>query len=177
MNTSLKTILFVTLVSVLNLTFGQTIDVQNSFIKFTASNMGTEAKGEFRKFAGSITFDPNDLSKSNFNISIDVNSINTKNKMRDEHLREEEFFGVKNHPNITFSSTKVIKIEGQYHITGTLTMKGITKEITFPFAYDNGSFNGGFSISRNEFKIGNSEAGSKSDLVNIQIHCTVKPNE
>ena len=66
-----------------------------------------------------------------FELSIKAESVNTNNKMRDEHLHSPDFFNTKQFPTLTFTSTKVKKVDGGYEVTGDLTMHGVTKPVTF----------------------------------------------
>ena len=85
--------------------------------------------------------------------------------MRDNHLRKEEYFDVGKYPAINFISTKITTDgaePGTYIIFGRLTMKGVTREISFPFKVTqqtNGlTFSGKFNINRKDFNVGGSAA-------------------
>jgi polyisoprenoid-binding protein YceI len=105
------------------------IDPAHTSFGFTAIHMMiSKVPGEFEKFSGTITYDPQDLANSKANISIDVNSINTRTEQRDHHLRSPDFFDAAKYPTITFVSTKFTP----GYITGKLTMKDVTKDITIP---------------------------------------------
>jgi len=133
-----------------------------SSVKFKIKNLGVTITGSFSGLAGQIQFDPANLASSNFEATIDVSTINTGIDMRDEHLRKEEYFDAKNYPKIKFVSTKVTPSNRSetLYIYGNLTIKNITKEISFPFkstAQDGGYlFSGEFKINRRDFKVGGS---------------------
>jgi polyisoprenoid-binding protein YceI len=133
---------------------------KDSEIKFRIKNLGVGVNGSFNGLEGKFEFDPHNLSSSTFEASIDVNSINTGINMRDNHLRSEDYFDVKNYPRIKFVSTKVVENdkEGNYVIYGKLTIKKTTKEISFPFTAspENGGirFKGEFSLDRRDYKVG-----------------------
>ena len=78
--------------------------------------------------------DPADLTTLKASVQIVANSVNTDNQKRDDHLRSAEFFDVQNNPDITFATTKVEKSGEDYLLTGNLTMRGVTKEITLAAA-------------------------------------------
>ena len=106
-----------------------TIDPAHTSFNFTVKHMMiSNVPGGFDKFSGQIIYDPKDLASSSANVSIDVNSINTKIDKRDAHLKSPAFFDADKFPSITFVSTKFTPTE----ITGNLTMKGVTKEVTIP---------------------------------------------
>jgi len=75
----------------------------------------------------------NDITKSSVEFSAIASSIDTGVAARDNHLRTADFFDVEKYPQISFKSTKVEKKGNEYLITGDLTIKGITKQISFPF--------------------------------------------
>jgi len=95
--------------------------------------MISNVKGQFPGVSGKILYDENDLSKSSIEVIIKVASINTNDEKRDEHLRSPDFFDAEKFPEITFKSTKIEKAGEAYLVTGALTMRNVTKEISFPF--------------------------------------------
>jgi len=106
-----------------------TIDPAHTSFAFSVKHMMiSNVPGEFDKFSGTIAYDAADLANSSANISIDVGSINTRIDKRDAHLKSPDFFDAAKFPNITFVSTKFTANT----ITGNLTMKGVTKEVTIP---------------------------------------------
>jgi polyisoprenoid-binding protein YceI len=131
-----------------------------SKVSFRIKNLGFNTTGSFSGLAGVITFNPADPGGCSFDVHIDASSVNTGNDMRDNHLRAGDFFDVKNYPQIRFVSAKVsaTKKNGTLFVSGKLTMKGITKEISFPFTaqpiQDGYLFNGEFMINRRDFKVG-----------------------
>ena len=106
-----------------------TIDPAHTSFAFTVKHMMiSNVPGEFDKFNGQIIYSPDDLANSKANVTIDVASINTRIEKRDAHLKSPDFFDAAQFPTITFVSTKFTPTA----ITGNLTMKGVTKEITIP---------------------------------------------
>ena len=106
-----------------------TIDPAHTSFDFTVKHMMiSNVPGEFDKFSGQVTYDTNDLANSKADVTIDVSSINTHIDKRDAHLKSPDFFDAAKYPTITFVSTKFTPTS----ITGNLTMKGVTKEITIP---------------------------------------------
>ncbi len=90
----------------------------------------SNVRGEFQKFSGAVQLDDKDVSKSSVDVTIQAASIDTANGDRDKHLRSADFFDVEKFPTITFKSTKVEKAgDGKLHVTGNLTMKGVTKPV------------------------------------------------
>jgi polyisoprenoid-binding protein YceI len=145
-----------------------------SKINFKIKNLGFNSAGSFSGLKGSILFDPGDLSKSRFDVTVEANSVNTDNDMRDSHLREESYFDVKNYPLIRFVSSKVTLStkKGVLFIFGKLTIKNKTEDISFPFtATPSGGgyiFEGEFNINRRDFEVGGSS--TLSDKVVVSLH-------
>lgn len=106
-----------------------TIDPAHTSFGFTVQHMMiSNVPGEFDKFSGQIIYSPADLANSKANVTIDVSSINTRVDRRDADLKGPNFFDAAKFPTITFVSTKFTPTA----ITGNLTMKGVTKEVTIP---------------------------------------------
>ena len=156
--------------------FGQLHPVAKaSSINFTIHNFGFKTGGLLAAPEGDILFNPDDLSKSSFRITIKSGSINTENDSRDEHLRAEDYFDVKNYPLIRFVSETIqaANKKGSYVALGTLTIKNKSKEIELPFtAYKNGNgwlFAGSFNMNRRDFGLGGSSTISNGLTVNIKV--------
>ncbi len=110
-----------------------TIDPVHSEIGFKVRHLLAKVSGRFTKFSGSIKVDPADIAKSSVEVSIDAASVNTDNEARDKHLKSPDFFDVAKFPAITFKSTAVKEVsKGKLQITGDLTIKGVTRSVTFP---------------------------------------------
>ena len=109
-----------------------TVDPVHSSISFMIEHAGiSNIHGRFNAFSGKITIDSADPAKSSFALSIPIDSIDTNNAKRDEHLRAPDYFNAKQFPNMTFQSTKVKPIDGGFEVTGDLTLHGVTKPVTF----------------------------------------------
>src|SRR5829696_1986683 len=108
-------------------------DKAHSFIGFKVRHMGlVEVPGFFRDFTGAVSFDPADVTKSTVEFTAKVTSVDTGVAGRDKHLRTADFFEVEKYPDMTFKSTKVEKKGKNLQVTGDFTLKGVTKQITFP---------------------------------------------
>jgi polyisoprenoid-binding protein YceI len=130
-----------------------------SEVKFSIKNLGLEVEGSFSGLSGSVFFDKGDIAKSSVSVSVVSSSIKTGIGLRDRHLKKEEYLAVEKFPVISFVS-KTISVQGKgtYLMVGYLTLKGVTKEVTFPFSIreiSNGIImNGSFSINRRYFNVG-----------------------
>ena len=88
--------------------------------------------GRFNDPTGSFALDEADVTKSSFNIELDVTKVDTGNEKRDAHLKSPDFFNAKQYPKITFksSSAKKGEAENSLEVAGELTMHGVTKPVT-----------------------------------------------
>lgn len=109
------------------------IDTSHTNIEFGVKHMMvTTVRGTFTNFDGTITVDPSNLLNSKVEGWIELDSINTRDANRDNHLRSADFFDAANYPRMTFVSKRIEKVGGdEYKVTGDLTIKGVTKEFTF----------------------------------------------
>ena len=114
------------------------IDNAHTSVGFSVKHMMvSKVKGSFGKLEGTIVGNPEDLTGAQIDFKIDVASINTNNEDRDNHLRSADFFETEAHPQITFVSTNIVKKDDdEYDLTGDITVKGITKQITFKAEYE-----------------------------------------
>jgi len=150
---------------------------KGSTVNFTIKNFGFNVTGTFTGLQGDITFDPANPKAASFDISIDAASVNTDNSLRDSHLREEGYFDVKDYPRIHFVSTNISPAKaGKFVITGKLTIKKQTQEISFPFsatASDGGYlFKGTFNIKRKDYSVGGTSTVSDNLDVSLNILAT-----
>ena len=109
------------------------IDPAHSAAHFSVRHlMISNVRGEFTKVSGNAVLDPTDPPKSTLEVIIDATSIDTREPQRDEHLRSADFLDVANHPTITFRSKKITPAgTDHYKVTGDLTIRGVTREVTF----------------------------------------------
>lgn len=107
------------------------LDADHSTAQFKVRHlMISNVKGVFEKISGTLTLNDQDITASSVNVSIDVASVNTNIKKRDDHLRSPDFFDVAKFPTMTFVSTKVVKAgKDKMNVYGNLTIKGITRPI------------------------------------------------
>lgn len=110
------------------------VDLPHTSISFSVKHMViSTVRGSFTRFEGKLIYDEKDISKWKVSGKIYVDSINTNNEDRDKHLMSKDFFDVEKYPFITFESKSFKKDRDNYICIGTLTMKGVSKEIEIPF--------------------------------------------
>jgi len=133
----------------------QTIDSGKSSVNFSIENMKIRTvTGTFTGMKGEIRFDETDLANSNFMVTIETASINTENKKRDDHLRNEDFFHVEEYPLISFESSSILRTSSGFLTSGMLNMHGISREVEIPFTYSTNQFVGILEVNRFDYKIG-----------------------
>jgi polyisoprenoid-binding protein YceI len=154
------------------------VDPVHSSVSFKISHIGLSwVHGRFNQFSGNFTLD-GDADKCEFAMSIKVESVDTNNKKRDEHLQSPDFFNVKQFPTLTFKSTAVKKIKDGYEVTGDVTMHGVKKSVTFPLVggreaeFPKGTkrtgFTAAFTLKRSDFGM-DKFAEALGDEVNIDV--------
>lgn len=131
---------------------------EESYVTFEANSTFGSVDGKIPGIEASIVFSENDLENSSFIATNQPKNLDTDNKKRDKHLRSDDYLDVEKFPLIQFVSKKIEKAEQGFSVTGDLTIKETTKEITFPFTFENqgnrGVFKGNFTINRTDFHVG-----------------------
>jgi polyisoprenoid-binding protein YceI len=109
-----------------------TLDSTHSRVGFSVSHMVVSSvSGRFKQFGGKVELDEANLTKSQVEITIKAESIDTDDAKRDEHLRSPDFFDAKKFPTLLFKASKIVKAGGnKYKVTGDLTIHGVTKVVT-----------------------------------------------
>jgi len=107
-----------------------TLDPAHSNIQFTVSHlMVSKVTGEFSEFSTDVKIEDGKLVEAS--ATIEVDSIDTDNEKRDNHLKSADFFDAEKHPEITFESTKIEKDK----LHGKLTIHGVTKEVALDYSF------------------------------------------
>lgn len=150
---------------------------RGSEVKFTIRNFGFGVDGSFKGLEGSIHFDPEHPAEGHFDVSIDAGTVNTDNSLRDGHLRDDGYFDVQHYPRIRLVSTAIVsKGGGLYQLTGQLTIKNVTKEVSFPFSVqatgEGPRFSGSFTINRKDFGVGGNSTISNELTVTLEVLAT-----
>jgi polyisoprenoid-binding protein YceI len=127
------------------------IDPMHSEVQFKVKHLViSTVTGFFKSFEGTLETVNDDFEDSEIFFSIDINSVDTNQSQRDEHLKSAEFFDAANYPKMTFKSTSFKKTgDDEYELTGDLTIKGVTKSV---------KLNAEYGGSTNDF-YGNTKAG------------------
>ena len=131
------------------------IDSAHALIEFSVTHMMiAKVRGRFNEFSGVVELNENDPEKTNVSVEIDVNSIDTRSKQRDDHLRSPDFFNIAEYPKMDFNSTNVEVLDKKKAIlTGDLTIKDITKPVSLNVVFNGmskspwGTTSAGFSAT------------------------------
>lgn len=135
------------------------IDPAHSEISYSVKHLGiAKSRGRFTGISGQVVTAEHILD-STVSADIDVNSIDSGQQGRDDHLRSEEFFDVANHPTIRFRSTGIRTDDDDYLIDGELTWRGVTKPVTLE-----AELNG----------IGTNPANNDATTIGVSAETTVK---
>lgn len=139
------------------------LDRAHSSVTFKVRHLMANAGGEFDDFDATIELDPKAPEKSAVRFAVKAASIDTDNASRDEHLRSADFFDVAQHPEITFASTGIKPIGGnRYEVSGKLTIRGVTRDVTIPVSYlgtaamggkTKAGFEAAFTVDRKDYGI------------------------
>lgn len=114
------------------------VDPGHSRFGFVARHaMVTKVRGGFNRFSGKLEIDGENPANSSGELTIEVDSIDTRNEDRDGHLRSNDFFAMDEHPEITFQTTEVSHVDGDsYRVTGDLTVRGISKSVAIDVEFN-----------------------------------------
>ncbi|SOD78137.1 YceI family protein [Spirosoma fluviale] len=162
------------------------VDKSHSRVGFTLThNLLSDVDGNFKTFDAKINSAKADLSDATFELTADVNSINTDNERRDGHLKSPDFFDAAKFPSLSFKSTSFKKVEGkQYKLVGDLTMHGVTKPVTLnvimvgPVAMkgmggkeqEKAGFKASGTIKRSDFGVGTIPVVVVSDEIELKVN-------
>ena len=169
------------------------LDPTHSEIQFKVKHLViSTVTGQFESFDATLEAEDDTFENASISFSADIDSINTKNADRDGHLKSDDFFNAEKYPQMTFTSTKFEKVgEGEFKLTGDLTIRDVTKEVVLdvdhggvvvdPYGQTKAGFELTGAINRKEFGLNWSavtEAGSVvvSDQVKLMLSVQVVKN-
>ncbi len=163
------------------------VDLDHSTAEFSIRHlMISTVRGRFSQFSGVIQGNPADLTTASAHLSIDVNSIDTRQNDRDNHLRSADFFDVSHYPTMTFDSTNISRVSGDtYNVVGKLTIHGIAREVSVqvefqgiskdPWGNTRAGFTGTTRINRKDFGLmWNQALETGGVLVGDEVRITVE---
>lgn len=137
-------------------------------VKFTSSKM----EGSFKGLKSELFFDENNLAASKLSASIDANTVNTGNGMRNKHAKQG--LDAKTFQTVKFVSSAITKTANGYEAAGNLTIKDVTKQIKIPFTFtknaEGGVFAGTFSVKPAEYNV---TKGGTPEVLDFQLNIPV----
>ncbi|CAN5561359.1 YceI family protein [soil metagenome] len=147
---------------------------ENTKIEWTGTKKAGKHTGGFSKLTGNATVSGS--GEVAMAVDIDVDSLTSDDAKLTAHLKGADFFSVKEHPKAKFASTKIVKGDKSYTVTGDFTLLGKKKEITFPAEINT---TGGLKLTA-EFKINRTDygmtygKGQVDDDVALKVTVTAK---
>ncbi len=143
------------------------IDKVHSSIFFDIRHSLATVRGQFNRISGTLLIDPDNVSESRCDMEVEIKSVNTNNRKRDDHLLSEEFFSAEKYPMAKFQTTEVSPIKDNlFQLKGKLTIKNVTQDVVIPVHYlgekENPfnpkqlicGFEGQFTIDRLQYHVG-----------------------
>lgn len=153
-----------------------------SEVAFSIKNFGVGVDGSFKGLKGKISFNPANLPATSLSVSVDVATVNTGNGSRDNHLKKSAYFDVDKYPLMSFVSSRITNAAkaGTLLVEGKITIRGVTKLLSFPFTVTPKSggylFEGKFKLNRRDFGVGGKSL-VMSDNLDVSLSVFAKKNE
>ncbi|MFK7785078.1 MAG: YceI family protein [Crocinitomicaceae bacterium] len=147
----------------------QSFDIQTKkgTVDFTYDE---DTKGTLGAVSATVNFDLSDLSKGSISGSVNVSTLDTKNKLRNKHLKGKSYFDVENYPTMTFESSSISEKDGVFTIKGKLTIKSTIKEVSFKGANKDGKLVLAAFIYGLDFDVA---VGKKREKTGIEVFVTI----
>ena len=143
-----------------------TLDVGSSLLRFTFEQAGANNTGRFGKYTADVTFASDNLAASKIDVTLDITSLDTGDKERDDTLKSADLFNPAKFPKARFVSSKITAVAaGRYEAQGKLTIRDVTKNVKLPITFQTkeergkhmGYLTGRYTIKRLEYGVGQGE--------------------
>jgi polyisoprenoid-binding protein YceI len=139
-----------------------TLDQAKSSLEFAFTQAGALNKGHFGRFPVTMDFSADNLAASRLEVGVDVTSLDTGDKDRDDTLRGADLFSVSKFPQAHFSAAQIAKTATGFEASGKLTIRGVTRDTRVPFTFRSASeagaavgyMSGKVTIRRLDFGVG-----------------------
>ncbi len=156
------------------------LQAAGSSITFVYKQMNVPLDGRFRKFSGKINFDAAKPETASIDMTVDVASFNS-NEDADPEVVKPSWLDAAAHPQARFTSKSVAALGGgRYQASGTLNIKGISRDVVVPFEFKeqgaNAIVDGQFTLKRGDYKIGEGEWSAFDVVANdvqVKFHLVV----
>ncbi len=162
----------------------QGVLIDRSEIRFVSQQMGANVEGRFRRWKASVDFRPGDLAHSGAGFEIDLASIDLASEESEAEVRRPPWFDTAKFPVAKFASTGIKSIGGdRYEIAGTLSLKGVAKDVVVPVALKrdaagNNVAEGEFKVRRLDFKVGEglwADTDAIANDVTVRVRMVLPP--
>ncbi len=159
-----------------------TADAQQSRLEFVGVQAGADFKGLFHKFTAAVDFAPDALANSHIEVQIDMNSVDSQDKDRDNTIRGADIFDVAHAPTAHYVAKSFTKTAAGYSGVGALTLRGVTKDVPIDFQFvqspGGATLQGSAKLKRLDFGVGQGDWKSTEwvgDTVKISFSLVLKP--
>lgn len=112
-----------------------TLDQPKSTLDFQFTQAGARNKGKFTRFPVTLDFSPDNLAASKLDVVVDMTSLDTGDKERDDTLKGADLFSIAKFPQAHFTSTQITKTANGYDAVGKLTIRGVSRDVHVPFSF------------------------------------------
>jgi polyisoprenoid-binding protein YceI len=147
-----------------------TLQPRESKLTFVGTQAGAEFEGVFERFTADIKFDPQDLAGSRFDVKIDLASVNTRDSERDDYLKGEDLFAVKQFPTAHYVAEGFAFKGGKFTANGKLTLRNVTRAVPIEFRFENATgsaaIEGSAQLKRLDFGVGQGDWKDTSTVAN-----------
>lgn len=164
------------------------LDQSKSSLEFSFDQAGAKNKGRFTRFPVTFDFSPDNLAGSRLEVTVEIGSVDTGDKDRDDTLRSADLFALSKFPQARFTATQFAKTPSGYEAIGKLTIRDVTRDMRVPFAFRTATENGvavGYmtgktSLRRLDFGVGQGEWRATDQVgnevgVSFALRLTVAP--
>lgn len=157
-----------------------TLDPARSLLRFSFVQAGANNSGRFGKFTTDVLFSGDNLAASKIDVTVDITSLDTGDKERDDTLKGADLFDVKKFPQARFVANKITQSgQGRYDAQGKLTLRNVTRDIKLPITFQNkieggknmGYLTGRATLKRLDFGVGQGDWKS-TEWVNDEVNVT-----
>ncbi len=160
-----------------------TIDLVKSNIHFTSKLMGSNLSGDFSKFSGKVSFNPDDPEKAKANLTIEISSFNAGGQELQDEAKGKDWFNTKNFPTANFVSDSIKNLGGGHlEVHGNLSMKGKSMPLVMTVAYQPQGkqmvFDASFQLLRLDYGLGSGNWADPSAVANevpVKVHLALNP--
>jgi polyisoprenoid-binding protein YceI len=118
------------------------LDQSKSSLTFSFVQAGAQNQGHFARFPVTLDFSPDNPAAGHLEVSVEMGSLDSGDKERDDTLRGDDMFAATKFPQAHFSATQFLKTASGFEAVGKLTIRGVTRDARVPFAFRSASENG-----------------------------------